>query len=199
MSQTRVRRSGGREVRRKQPKRNMPLIIALVVAGVIILAAAGIALSRSNNVVAPEHIPDMGLASPHIQNVTDPHPPYNSDPPTSGYHWGGGTAPWGVLTQPISDELTVHNLEHGGVIIHYRQDLDKATVDKLTTLARDLQQKNPCIVLVPRVDSKLDVPIVVTSWTYMLKLKSYDENSIRAFYKNHVGQDGPEKICRAGA
>lgn len=199
MSQTSVRRGGGREVRRKQTRSNTPLIIGAVVLGVIILVAAGFSLTRNAGTVAAEHVPDMGLQNPHIQNATDPHPPYNSNPPTSGYHWGGGTAPWGVLTQPVADEYTVHNLEHGGVVIHYRQNLDSATVDQLTTLTRELQQKNPCIILVPRPVDKLDVPIALTSWTYLLKLQSFDANSIRAFFSSHVGNDGPEKICRAGA
>jgi hypothetical protein len=199
MSQASVRRGGGREVRRKKSNSNRTLIIGAAVIVLVILVAVGLSFSRNIGVVAPEHVADMGIANPHIQNPTDPHPPYNSNPPTSGYHWGGGTAPWGVQTQPIADEFTVHNLEHGGVIIHYRQNLDKATVDQLTTLARELQQSNPCIILVPRPVDKLDVPIAVTSWTYLLKLQTFDANSIRAFYKSHVGYDGPEKICRAGA
>ena len=198
ISQTGARRSGGRGIRRKQQKRNTPLIIGLVVGVLIILVAAGLALTRNSTPTIGEKIPDMGLPNPHIQNPTDPHPPYNSNPPTSGYHWGGGTAPWGVQTQPIPDELTVHNLEHGGVIIHYRQDLDKATVDQITALARQLQVENSCIVVVPRPVDKLDVPIALTSWTYMLKLQSFDANAIRSFFSAHVGRDGPEKICRAG-
>ena len=36
----------------------------------------------------------------HIQTVTEPHPPYNSDPPTSGPHLPY-IAPWGIHTEPI--------------------------------------------------------------------------------------------------
>jgi hypothetical protein len=41
---------------------------------------------------------DQGNA--HIQMVTEPHPPYNSDPPTSGPHLPY-FAPWGIHTEPI--------------------------------------------------------------------------------------------------
>src|SRR5262245_44426724 len=56
--------------------------------------------------------PDQG--NRHIQTVTDPHEPYNSDPPTSGSHLPY-IAPWGIHTRPIPRELQVHNLEDGGV------------------------------------------------------------------------------------
>jgi hypothetical protein len=56
--------------------------------------------------------PDLGNA--HIQTLTDPHAPYNSDPPTSGPHLPY-IAPWGIHTEPIPKELQVHNLEDGGV------------------------------------------------------------------------------------
>src|SRR5262249_22188526 len=54
----------------------------------------------------------------HLQTVSDPHEPYNSDPPTSGPHLPY-IAPWGVHTRPIPRELQVHNLEDGGVMVQY--------------------------------------------------------------------------------
>src|SRR5262245_19903730 len=153
MSQSSVRRSSGRQVQRKKTNANRNLIIAAVVGVVLIMLAAGLLLSRSSgsNITGQEQFPNLVPPpdSPHIAEVTSPHGPYNSNPPTSGWHYGGGTAPWGVQPQPIPDELTVHNLEHGGVLIHYRQGLDQATVDQLTSLARELQQQSPCIVLLP--------------------------------------------------
>jgi len=198
MSQSSARRTSGREIQRKSSKKtNTPLIIGIVVALVIVMVAAGIALSRSGSGVSlneqqfPNQVPSP--ANPHIVNVTDQHPPYNSNPPTSGWHTGGNIGPWGVTTQPIPDEITLHNLEHGGVIIHYRQDLDTATVDQLTTLARQLQQQSPCILLIPRAGDKLDKPIAVTAWTWLMKLDSFDAAAIGTFFRKHVDQ-GPEHV-----
>ena len=193
MSHSSARRSG-RQVRRKRSGRNVPLLIGLGAAALVIIVAAGFTVARNIGANVGEHIPDLG-PSLHIQTPTDPHPPYNSNPPTSGYHVGSMVAPWGVQTQPISDEITVHNLEHGGVIIHYRQGLDQATVDQLTGLTRELQQQNPCIILLPRPAQQLDVPIAVTAWNYLLKLQSFDADAIRSFFRAHVGR-GPEPICR---
>ena len=57
--------------------------------------------------------PDQGNL--HIQTESEPHVPYNSDPPTSGPHLPY-LAPWGVHNVPITRELQVHNLEDGGVV-----------------------------------------------------------------------------------
>jgi hypothetical protein len=198
MSQSSARRAGGRQVQRKRAQSNRTLIIAAVVGVVLIMLAAGLLLSRSGSasIAGEQQFPNLvpAPANPHIAQITSPHGAYNSNPPTSGWHYGGGTAPWGVSTQPLPDELTVHNLEHGGVVIHYRQGLDQATVDQLTTVARELQQQSPCIVLVPRPADKLpDAPIAMTAWTYLLKLQQFDANTIRAFFRAHVDH-GPEQV-----
>src|SRR3972149_7870686 len=58
------------------------------------------------------------LGNKHIENITDVHDPYNSIPPTSGTHVGG-KAQWGISDSPIPDELQLHNLEDGGVVVQY--------------------------------------------------------------------------------
>ena len=46
---------------------------------------------------------------------------YNSVPATSGWHYGHPFAPadWGVDEEVLADEVLVHNLEHGGIGVHY--------------------------------------------------------------------------------
>jgi hypothetical protein len=191
MSKTNVRRAGGRAVqRRRAQKSNRTWIIVGVVAAIAILAAIGLSLANRGPSVG-EQVADMG--NPHIQSETDQHVPYNSNPPTSGPHTGGNIGPWGVTTQPIPDEITIHNLEHGGVLIHYRQDVDQATLDQLTTLTRQLQQQSPCVLLLPRAVDKLDVPVAVTAWNWLLKQPTVDTNQIQSFFRQHVN-DGPEKV-----
>lgn len=194
MSQSNARRTG-RQGRTTKKNKNMPLLIGGGVIVLIIAASLYLAVSRNTGQAVGVRIDDVG-PSLHLQTPNDPLPvPYNSNPPTSGYHWGGGVAPWGVQTNPISDTITVHNIEHGGVIIHYREGLDQPTIDKLADLTRDLQRQNPCIILVPRPSAKLDVPIVMTAWNYMLKLDTFDAASIQGFFKAHIGH-GPEAVCQ---
>ena len=196
MSQSSARRASGRQARRKpQRKSNTPMIVGGVIALVVVLVILGIVLSGGGAAQIGQQIePQTPPQGQHIQNVTDPHPTYTSNPPTYGYHFVSPANP-GVYTQPIPDEVTVHNLEHGFIIIHYRQDLDAATVTQLTTLTRELQQQNSCVILEPRAVDKLEVPIAMTAWNWLLKLPSYDPTSIRAFFKAHIGR-GPEAVCR---
>lgn len=192
MTRKSTRRPPANAARRKS---NTNTYIGVGVAVVVLLAALGFALARSAGRNVGEKIPDQGVGL-HTQNPEDPIPvAWNSNPPTSGYHWGGGTAPWGVFTEPIADTYTVHNIEHGGVIIHYRQGLDGATVDRLTSLARELLRQNPCLVMVPRPADQIDSPVVLTAWTYLMRLDGFDEAAIREFFSAHIGR-GPEAVCR---
>ena len=65
-------------------------------------------------------VPDQGGGNLHMPRG-DEHPPYNSVPGTSGWHYSDSGAPiaWGIYNEFIPDEVLVHNLEHGGVGIHY--------------------------------------------------------------------------------
>jgi heme/copper-type cytochrome/quinol oxidase subunit 2 len=194
MTRSSTRRAAGRQIPRRQRKSNTPLIVGAVVGVIVILIAAGLLLRGTAAQVGQQVESGIPVAGQHIQNLTDPHPTYTSNPPTSGWHYVS-TAPPGVQTQPLPDEMVVHNLEHGFVVIHYRQDLDQATVDQLTSLARELQQQNPCLILEPRPTDKLDVPVAATAWNWLLKQPTYNPEELRAFFKAHVGR-GPEQICR---
>jgi Protein of unknown function (DUF3105) len=194
MSRSSARRTGGRQARRKQQKSNTPLIIVGAGILIIVLVAAGLALSRGSAAQIGEQIEAVDPPpNQHINSVDAPHATYTTNPPTFGEHYIN-PANGGVYTQPLPDEITVHNLEHGYVIIHYRQDLDQATVGQLTSLARELQQLNPCLLMEPRATDKLTEPIAMTAWNWLLRLDSYDPDKIRAFFRAHVGR-GPEQVC----
>jgi hypothetical protein len=68
---------------------------------------------------------------------------WNTDPPTSGPHFGFnangtvGTVIWGAYDQPVQLARIVHNLEHGGVYIFYGDDVPDATVEELRAFYDD--------------------------------------------------------------
>jgi hypothetical protein len=66
----------------------------------------------------PPGIEYPSLGNAHITSPDDPRVPYNSSPPSSGPHLGF-LANWGVATEPVPEELFVHNLEDGGVAFAY--------------------------------------------------------------------------------
>ncbi|MDR7537735.1 MAG: DUF3105 domain-containing protein [Armatimonadota bacterium] len=131
-----------------------------------------------------ERYPEQGTA--HIR-LGDPPPAYNSNPPTSGWHTPQD-APWGSHRTVIPDEVLVHNLEHGGIWISYRDGDDGALVERLEALASRYRSK---VIVTPRPAN--DVPIAVAAWTRLMKLDAYEEEKIVGFinaYKNR----GPERV-----
>lgn len=177
--------------RTRQP--NWPLVGGIVV---VLLLIGWYAVRTTGDPLPAEaqKIADMGQGL-HLNSVDDPLPvAFNSNPPTSGYHVGNTLAPWGIQFQPIDDKISVHNIEHGGIIIHYRASLDSADVQKLDTLARELQRRNPCVVMVPRPDDRIDAPVVVTAWNYLMPLNDVDTAKITSFFESRIGR-GPEQVC----
>lgn len=177
----------------------VPLQIWFVLVTVIVVAggAAFLSLSQQNEgessqvkggkvegktIIGEEH-PLLGAA--HI-SPGSPHEPYNSNPPTSGPHYGTTTAN-GVHDEVIADETVIHNLEHGHIWIAYRPDVSEETKEKLKEFVQGDDWK---MVVAPRPQN--DVPIALAAWGRTLKLADFDEAQIKKFrdaYRNR----GPEK------
>jgi hypothetical protein len=121
------------------------------------------------------------LPSPHVP-LGIPHPPYNSDPPTSGPHTDE-LAPWGVHTEQIPKETQLHNLEDGGVVINYSCQDCPDLVERLKAITRRYDR----VVLAPY--SGLDRKIALTAWGKIDKFDEVDEARIVKFIKAHIGID----------
>lgn len=113
------------------------------------------------------------------------HPPYNSNPPTSGWHTEE-TAKWGIHAASVSDEMQVHNLEHGGIVIQYAPEIDTNIRQRLEEITRRYASK---VLLAPR--ARLDRNIALTAWTYLDKFDAFDECRIIGFIDAHINK-GPE-------
>jgi hypothetical protein len=127
-------------------------------------------------------LPDLGNA--HIQLATEPHVPYNSDPPTSGPHMPY-IAPWGIHTEPIVKELQVHNLEDGGVMVQYHcatpcPDL----VAKLTEIVRRYETQ---VILAPYPGMR--TRIALSAWTRLDAFDDFDEARVVRFIRTYRGID----------
>lgn len=87
-------------------------------------------------------------------------PAYNSNPPTSGPHYGT-PEPRGVYDKQLPDEELVHNLEHGYVWISYRPDAGPEIRKQLESFYRF---RNKVIVTPRRENEKL---IALAAWGWL--------------------------------
>jgi len=146
------------------------------------LGALGWLLAEQQQSLPGEAVPVMEDQS-HIPDVTSPHTPYNSDPPTSGPHVEN-IARWGVHQEPLPKELLVHNLEDGGVVIYYNRSADEAAVKQLEAIVGRYPQH---VVLVPYPE--MDNPITLTAWGRMDRLQTPEEERIVRFIEAYAGID----------
>lgn len=131
-------------------------------------------------------VPSLGNS--HIQNAGDPHVPYNSVPPTSGPHLHF-IAKWGVSKTPIPDELQVHNLEDGGVMIQYNCDpvKDGKACAELAARLEPFAKNFNRVIVAPYL--KMKTPIALTAWGRIDTMDKFDEARIERFIKAYMGID----------
>lgn len=105
---------------------------------------------------------------------------YNSVPPTSG-PYAGATTDWGIHDRPVPNEIQVHMLRLGGVLVQYRPvespALDDAVAEGLKRLIGRLRTENfekYCKVIVAPYPS-LPRKIALTAWG---RLDAFDAEEI---------------------
>lgn len=202
VSQTEKRRA--RQGRRQQKSR---LKAGLAIAGMGVLAAliiAGLALpsfgggasgghgdtttqtlaDRPTGAAAPgEFFPSLG--SSHLQvGESAPADYYNTAPPTSGDHAPSPTR-CGIFDDPIPNEIQVHNLEHGFVLVQYSSE-DPALLTELRSVVEVLNEWPAYYILAPYPD--MEETIALTAWGVVQYLDAVDPSDIEAFARAYRGR-----------
>jgi Protein of unknown function (DUF3105) len=113
------------------------------------------------------------------------HPPYNSDPPTSGWHTSD-LAAWGSYDYVVPDERFVHNLEDGGVILWYKLGTPEENEKNIAALEA-VSKGNRHIVIAPR--ETMTTTYAMTAWSRLQRFDSLDETGMKAFIKAFHGID----------
>lgn len=156
----------------------------LLIYAIPILIVVGLIYLVVNSSTAPkpgENVPSLG--NQHIDSVESSHKEYNSIPPTSGPHTGS-KARWGVQSEQLPDEMSIHNLEDGGVIIHYGPEVSEEDIVKMAEI---VNKKREGLILQPYAG--METKIALTAWGKILKLDSFDEDQIEAFIRAYEGID----------
>lgn len=173
-------------------------IVGLRAAGVLEPPAAAIDLNAAQFQIPPgttigtlqesegaTHIPTSATAT------------YRTIPPTSGEHWSS-TSPaapvsWGIKDAMLRNEQTVHNLEHGGIVIAY-SNLTPAEVDQLKSTVRALMNGAYRKIILQPYPPLTDAKVALTAWRWLHKLQTVDQVQIVQFVRQHYadGNYAPE-------
>jgi hypothetical protein len=172
-------------------RRFLGILAALIIVFIVIFSISS-SKTKSPALLGIKH---DNQGQTHIKRGQS-HPAYNSDPPSSGWHYNDAGAPalWGAYTSEVPDEVFLHNEEHGGVVITYQPSLPKDQIAKLqklfTSPYSDPNFKPSRAIVTPR--SKNKKPIEMAAWTYTFSMDNYDQTKLENFYLQHVSK-GPEQ------
>lgn len=123
---------------------------------------------------------------------------YITLPATSGPHWitppipfvpTGAPARWGFYEQELPDEVLVHNLEHGGIGIHY--NCSRACPELVQQLTGLVPPDASQFIVAPYAD--MDHRIAVTAWRRVLYLEEFHAAQIQFFIENYQDR-APESV-----
>ena len=156
---------------------------------VVLVLLAGIYVFRSLTAPLPgEGFESQGNA--HLSDITSPHEPYNSNPPTSGPHLPPIPKP-GIYSQPKAPEDLGHFMEHGGVWVLYNcPDGCEEDVQQLQQVVNSAIDDGRPVAMAPF--PTMDTKIAAVAWQRLLKLETLDEGKLDDFINRLSCHYNPE-------
>lgn len=124
--------------------------------------------------------------------------PYTTSPAASGSHWitlptnivpTGSPARWGSYGQPLSDEVQIHNLEHGGIVINY--DCPDSCPELIAQLESLIPSNGAQFILAPYAN--MDTRIAITAWRHQDRMDEFDADRLNAFIDAYLDR-APESV-----
>jgi len=120
---------------------------------------------------------------------------YSTSPPTSGQHYDRPSSA-GFYTETPQLGHLVHSLEHGAIVIYYDPaTLSDSAKQDLQDLAQTHTESWKGVVVAPNPNENPESAYVLTAWTHMLRMDSYDEDVVDSFLAEYIGR-GPEHPVR---
>ena len=114
---------------------------------------------------------------------------YSTIPPTSGPHWGAWSK-CGFYNHPLPDELLVHNLEHGNIIVSYNLD-SAAAVSALRAAVAAIPLAEE-FAIVRRYPAIPEGMVALSAWGVLDRMLGVDGERIARFFAAYPGTAGPE-------
>jgi hypothetical protein len=185
--------------RRQRAKRRKQLLaavlVAVFIAGTTFFFIARAQQNRSRLTKETEAAGCSGITiseeqSPvHIDAPGTTRTPYNTNPPTSGDHLGGYNPIWDSFDETLEPEKYVHNLEHGGTVIHYKGTSD-SDISKMEGL---IDKYSDALLIMP--DPAIKKPLVITAWRATQTCEKVNTFVIESFIKKQCNKS-PEPAAK---
>ncbi|MCI0347250.1 MAG: DUF3105 domain-containing protein [Chloroflexi bacterium] len=165
---------------------------ALLVAVTFVLVACG--GGGSGPIAAPSLPGDCtAIQSPSL--LRGQHIPvgakgtYNTTPPSSGEHYATPAGVGGYV-EPIPNEVQVHNLEHGHVMVQYK-GLTSEQIDALEDVVKADARK---VLMAPYPD--MDAAVALTSWGKIQTCSAWSAGipSVAQFFIDRNRDHAPESV-----
>jgi hypothetical protein len=185
------------------------VVLAAVVGGVAFFLLRGgesteESVAEAMRAAGCEYRTLPGLAAGnHISDPDATPEEWNSFPPTSGPHFGQWVI-WGDYEEPVRLAEAVHNLEHGGIVMYYG---DEVPDDQVAAVRRFYREDPTAMLLSPL--PRLGNEIALTAWYaetqegedqlagtsqgILAQCTAFDENAFETFRDAYRFQ-GPERI-----
>lgn len=162
--------------------------VVVVVVLIIVLATVlggGDASALADAGCTQETFPTQGRQ--HVEQLEEGFE-YNSFPPTSGPH-NQTPAIWNIYDEPIEQFILVHNLEHGGIVVQYGDEVPAETVAQIRDWYASGDRNGILVAPFPELGDK----IALTAWTQLSTCPVFDQNAFDAFVELHRYK-GPERF-----
>ncbi len=194
---TAVRRSEARAARRvKQQSRKSRRKLVYFIGSGIFAAAIIVGLflpslpigNLGSGVGAASYVDGIGVPQPimstayHVDGKTVS---YATLPPTSGDHWSAPAQCGFYDSKELADEVIVHNMEHGNVVISYNLS-DESQKSQLKELHSRLNGSSEWLVTRP-YEKIPEGSIVLTAWGISDEILGVNEDRITSFVEAYSG------------
>lgn len=176
-------------------RRKQAMIAGVIVVALLGAIVYGVQRSRNQRALAAAAAEEAGCTPvQEIENqgrnhipVTETFTDYNSNPPTSGPHYAERVASWGTYNEEVPATTLVHNLEHGGVIVHYK-DQNDAQIDEIESFVESYSDG-----VIANPNPNIETPIALSSWTRMQGCQEFNAEAVAGYIREHCN-NGPEKL-----
>ncbi len=213
----REREEREREAAKKAKRARMLQLVGGVVVALAIVAGVALAVSNSGGSGADEDgnvdtgkleaaakssgcvyraFPDEG--ADHVTKkltVKD----FKTNPPTSGAH-DPNPAPDGLYVAGNEPEIAnwVHTLEHGRILLQYREGVDASVVTQLEKLFNeDVKGSGGAYhSVLMRNNSDMPFEVAAVAWRHYMACKDFTPKAIEALrvFREQLVDEGPEKV-----